>query len=473
MGFPPRTGDNAALPAPRAHKRRHLSYERRLQLFTALMALVGLAAAAAFLWTRDWSLLSRLAALFALLLIYWLLGIELHQHVARPLQTLANVVAALREEDFSFRLRDAAVDDAFGGLSLEVNELADLLSAQRSRAVEATVLLQRVVAEIEAPLFAFDPGHVLELVNPAGERLLQRTSSELLGHTAEQNGLSALLSAPNETVIGLPPGSTSPQWLLHRSSFRQEGVPHTLLILSDISRVLREQERLAWQRLVRVLGHELNNSLAPIKSIAGSLNARIPETTLTPDERQDFSRGLEIIETRAGSLNRFLQAYRQLAQMPAPVLRPTPIAPLIHRVAGLETRLPVTVIPGPELTLSIDPDQIEQMLINLVRNGVEAALDSQGDPRTAQKSDAPQVQIGWQLAGNNVALTVEDNGPGIANPANAFVPFYTTKPAGTGIGLALCRQIAEALHGAIELSNRPGGKGCRVTISLPYLRPPG
>jgi nitrogen fixation/metabolism regulation signal transduction histidine kinase len=245
-------------------------------------------------------------------------------------------------------------------------------------------------------------------------------------------------------------------------------------VLSDVSRALREEERLAWQRLIRVMGHELNNSLAPIKSIAGSLNARLSGTSLSAHERQDFERGLGIIEARAASLNRFLQAYRQLAQMPLPILKRSTLAPLVTRVAGLETRIAVKVVPGPDVTLMADPDQLEQMLINLVRNAAEAVLEgppSSKDPNEAEPFPANGVQTGvvvsWKVLEKAVALTIEDSGPGLMNPSNAFVPFYTTKPSGSGIGLVLSRQIAEAHGGSLELTNRPQERGCSVKVILP------
>ena len=494
MGSNLRAGHNAAVPSPH-HKRARFVYERRVQLFSLFLTLPGLAAIGVLIWWQDWNTSSKLSLLFLAGLVYWMLTLALHEHVTRPLQTLANVIAALREEDYSFRLRGVSVNDAFGGLSGEVNELADLLSSQRSRAIEASALLRRVVEEIEAPLFAFDPGHALVLVNPAGEKLLQKSSAALLGNTAEEIGLSHLLSAENESVISLPPGGSSPQWLLRKSSFRQSGVPHVLVVLADVSRALRDQERTAWQRLVRVLGHELNNSLAPIKSIAGTLSARISGTTLNHEQRQDFTSGLEIIEARAGSLNRFVEAYRRLAQMPRPVLQEVSLAPIARRVAGLETRVPVTVISGQDITLAIDPDQIEQMLINLVRNAAEAALEgpierksnakagtfaatpSSSDltsasqaaepQRTVDQIDQPEVCLRWEVNGAHLLILIEDNGPGLANPGNAFVPFYTTKAGGSGIGLALSRQIAEAHGGSVELTNRQARQGCLVKVLLP------
>jgi nitrogen fixation/metabolism regulation signal transduction histidine kinase len=427
---------------------------------------------------QPWSVESKCALLFAELSAWWLLALALQEQTSRPLQTLANVIAALREEDYSFRARGAAADDVLGELSLEVNALADLLADQRILSIEATALLRRVVEEIDAPLFTFDPEQILRLLNSAGERLLQQPSVRLLGRTAEEIGLAGCLSAESETVVPLPFHTPNARWMVRRSSFRQRGVPHSLIVLSDVSRALREEERSAWQRLIRVLGHELNNSLTPIKSIAGSLSAQVGSALPDPGQRQDFERGLAIIETRADNLNRFLQAYRQLAQMPPPVLRRALLAPIVERVAGLETRLCVQVVPGPAIELDVDPDQIEQMLINLVRNAVEAALetgDSAGRSRNeanvqaaALRAESPQVVIRWEASDQDATLTVEDNGPGLLNPSNTFVPFYTTKPAGSGIGLVLSRQIVEAHGGSIQLVNRPD-RGCQARVILPRV----
>jgi nitrogen fixation/metabolism regulation signal transduction histidine kinase len=431
-----------------------------------------------FIWLQPWLLESKLSLICLELFVWWLLAMALQEQTTRPLQTLANVIAALREEDYSFRARGAATDDALGELSLEVNALADLLADQRIRAIEATALLRRVVEEIEVPLFTFDPDQILRLVNSAGERLLQQPAVRLLGRTAKEIGLDKSLSVESATVVPLTFQAPNARWLVRRSSFRQRGVPHTLVVLSDVSRALREEERGAWQRLIRVLGHELNNSLTPIKSIAGSLHTQVSKTVLDADARQDFQRGLAIIGTRADSLNRFLQAYRQLAQMPPPALRKASLPPIIERIAGLETRIRIQVIPGPDIELMLDPDQFEQMLINLVRNAVEAALEprhrkdgtQEADLEVSPHSDDPQVIMHWELTDRDLVLTVDDNGPGFLNPSNAFVPFYTTKPAGSGIGLVLCRQIAEAHGGSIELMNLKERKGCRARILLPQAR---
>src|SRR6266568_4723780 len=471
MGSSPGVSDS---PVRKRRKRQRAPFERRLTRLSILLVAPALLVSGIVIWLQPWSLQSKLILLGAESFTCLLIGAALHDHIVRPLQTLANVVGALREEDYSFRARLAVPNDALGELSLEVNALADLLSKHRTGAMEATALLQRVVEEVDIPIFAFDPANRLRLVSSAGEKLLNLAAAHLIGESSSQLGLDSCLSCENESLVELHFG-TDARWFVRRSSFRQQGIPHTLVVLSDVSRALREEERRAWQRLIRVLGHELNNSLAPIKSIAGSLHARLSATSLDNHQREDFERGLGIIENRAASLNRFLQAYRQLAQMPPPVLQQCSIANLVKRVAALETRAEVTVIPGPDITLMADPDQLEQMLINLLRNAAEAVLESSGSEQNSNGSKTssaePQILLAWDWAEENAVLTIEDTGPGLMNPSNVFVPFYTTKPQGSGIGLVLSRQIAEAHGGSLELSNRDRQRGCTVKVTLPIQSP--
>lgn len=459
----------------RPRKRARLLYEHRISLYSFLVALPGLLIATVLVWMQPWGTESRLALIGAALFVWWLLATGLQEQTTRPLQTLANVIASLREEDYSFRARNATADDALGELSLELNALADMLSDQKVQAIEATALLQRVVDEIDAPLFAFDPASKLRLVNPAGEHLLRQAATRMLGRSATELGLQPCLAEANESVVELNLNDSQARWLLRRSSFRQNGVPHTLVVLSDVSRALRDEERRAWQRLIRVLGHELSNSLAPIKSIAGSLSSRVSATPMDAEVRNDLQRGLEIIEARSASLHRFLEAYRRLAQMPAPVLKEVTLGPLIARAAGLETRIKVSVYPGPDVVFQADPDQLEQMLINLVRNAADAVLEMPNPSASAESSkiqsqpNSERVVVRWDAGPADVVLAIEDDGPGLSNPANVFTPFYTTKPYGSGVGLVLSRQIAEAHGGGIEISNRPTGRGCLVRVVLPRL----
>ncbi len=462
---------SSSTPTSRPRKRTRLLYEQRISLYSFLVGLPGMCVAMVLVWKQPWGTGSRLALIAAVLFVWWLFAIALQEQTIRPLQTLANVIGSLREEDYSFRARNPVPEDALGELSLEVNLLADMLSGHKVRTIEATALLQRVVDEIDAPLFAFDPASNLRLVNPAGEHLLRQPKARMMGRKAADLKLQQCLDAENESLVDLKLNASQARWLLRRSSFRQNGVPHTLVVLSDVSRALREEERRAWQRLIRVLGHELSNSLAPIKSIAGSLGARVSATPMDADVRSDLQRGLEIIEARSASLHRFLEAYRRMAQMPAPALREVALAPLVTRAAGLEMRIKVTVQPGPDVSFQADPDQLEQMFINLVRNAADAVLETAGgsgdSSALAVPSKSDPVVVHWDADEQDVVLTIDDEGPGLSNPANVFTPFYTTKPNGSGVGLVLSRQIAEAHGGRIEISNRRNGRGCSVKVVLP------
>jgi nitrogen fixation/metabolism regulation signal transduction histidine kinase len=398
------------------------------------------------------------------LLLYLVLAASaLIESLIRPLQTLSNVVSSLREGDYSFRARGAGAQDALGELAAEVNALADLLQKQRVRSLEATALLARILEVMHAPLFAFDREDTLQLANNAGLKLLGLPHARSFGRSARELGLEELLRAPDQTIHSFKteekPSEGRARWLLRKAPFRQEGVPHTLLLLADVSLPLKEEEQIAWKRLIRVLGHELSNSLAPIKSIAGSLLERVDSLQGTDGTLSDFRRGLGVVESRAESLHRFVQSYRQLAQLPPPRLRPVALGPLLERVVLLEQRLAVKLEAGPAAVLKADPDQLEQMFINLLANAVDASLARDGQP----------VCAGWKVSGSSLLVTIEDRGLGIANIENLFVPFYTTKPSGSGVGLALAQQIARAHGGEIQLVNREDGEGARATVRLPVV----
>ncbi len=435
---------------------RALTHDRRVTLLAAAAALPAVALGLGILWTGDYT--SKVRWTFTTLVVLAWLGFTqaLRERVVRPLQTVSNLLAAMREDDFSIRARGARADDPLGEVLLEVNALAATLREQRLGALEATALLSRVMSEIEVAVFAFDQQGQLKLVNRFGERLLGQPEPRLLGRRAQELGLGAFLEeqAPQILDASFPGGSG--RWEIRKSSFRQGGEPHRLLVLADVSRPLREEERQAWQRLIRVLGHELNNSLAPIQSIAGSLQRLAAEPEPPADWREDLRQGLSVIASRAEALSRFTTAYAKLARLPPP--RPVPVAvePLVRRVANLETRLPVGVIPGPAVTVSADGDQLEQLLINLVRNAADAALETQGG-----------VVLGWKRGGGRLEIWVADDGPGLPNTTNLFVPFFTTKPGGSGIGLVLSRQIAEAHGGSLALENRRGHPGCIARLRLP------
>lgn len=433
-----------------------LTHERRVFGLAVLAGLPGTALGLALLWLSDLGLAPRIG-LTGIVVVAWLgFARAVQGRVARSLLTLANMLGAVREGDFSVRGRGAGSGDALGLAFREINELTETLQEQRLGALEATALLRRVLAEVEVGIFAFDAEQRLRVVNNRGERLLGRPAERLLGSTAKELGLDLCFSGESIRTVELTLPQESGRFLLRRSSFRQGGFPHQLLVLSDASRALREEEHEAWRRLVRVLSHEINNSLAPISSVAGSLDQLLRRDPRPSDWEDDLHAGLEVIAGRSDGLRRIMASYARLAKLPPPRRGAVDVGVWIRRLAGIETRLPVEVVPGPEMVVQADGAQLEQLLINLIGNAVDAALETNGAVRT-----------GWDRKDDALVVWVEDDGPGLADSQNLFVPFFTTKPDGSGIGLALCRQIAEGHGGGLALRNRRDQPGCRAELWLP------
>ena len=434
-----------------------IEFDLQMILLSNLAGLPAFLLAMFLLWTGSFDASVRWLATVGLLILWGSLTAVLRAMLVRPIRSLSSVLTALRHGEFSIRTR--VPRSLRGPLALayqEANQLEAILREQRLGAVEATALLRRVLEEIDVAVFAFDENEELRLLNRAGERLLGQPATRVLGRSASQLHLREGLAgrAPRTIEINLAGGQG--RWELKRTTIRQEGAPLKLLVLSDLSRALREEERLAWKRIIRVLSHEINNSLAPIKSIAGSLRTLMRRQPAHEELRSDLTGGLKVIAGRAESLGRFMAAYAQLARLPAPELRSTAIEPLIRRNAALETRIRVEVAGGPAVQVMGDPDQLDQLLINLVRNAADAALESRGG-----------VTVRWRVLDDAMLeVLVEDEGPGLEDTANLFVPFYTTKPGGSGIGLALCQQIAEGHGGWLALHNREP-RGALAILSLP------
>jgi PAS domain S-box-containing protein len=441
-----------------------LRFDQRI-LFLALVAgLPAVVVALVLLWTGGYSPRVQWTFIFLIVSVWAGCSFGVRRRVVVPLQTVSNLLAALRERDFSIRARSTPgtvppTDDPLRAVMLEINELAATLHDQRLGALEAGALLRTVMVEIDVAVFTFDSSATLRLVNRAGERLLGMPAADLLGKGATELGLGSCLDGQTPRIETVAFAGASGRWELRRTTFRQQGRPHQLLVLADVSRPLRDEERRAWQRLIRVIGHEINNSLAPIKSIAGSLESMLGRGELPADWDADMKRGLAVIAARSESLGRFTSSYAQLAKLPEPRFETVQVGALVRRAAGFETRLPVRVEGGPDVTVHADPDQVEQLLINLLRNAADAALPADG-----------AVSIGWTDDGHTLHLWVLDEGSGLSNASNLFVPFFTTKPGGSGIGLVLSRQIAEAHGGALTLENRSDRPGCRAQLRLPLGR---
>jgi len=436
--------------------RRSLSYQRLIPSLALASGLPAIVVALILLWTGDFAPRTQWTLSVAVVLVWVSLVFMLRERLIRPLHAVSNMLEALREGDYSLRTRSAGRDDALGLILHEVNELAQTFHDQRLDALEASNLLTRVLSVIDVALFSFDEDDRLRLLNRAGESLLGRPEEELLGRGAEDLGLASCLSGVTPRVMDFAIAEGFGRWELRRRTFRWEGRPHRLIVLADLSQVLREEERVAWQRLIRVLSHEINNSLTPIKSIAASLERVVERDAGSPEALDDLRDGLRIIGGRSEALGRFMSSYARLARLPQPEFTDLGIADWVARITALEARLVVVIEESPDLTIQADGDQLDQLLINLVENATDAALETQGG-----------VRVRWAETEYFVELEVEDDGPGLAQTANLFVPFFTTKPTGSGIGLALGRQIAEAHGGTLALKNRQDVSGCVARVRLP------
>jgi nitrogen fixation/metabolism regulation signal transduction histidine kinase len=453
----------SALDAASSRSDSRLRFDQRILLLALTAGLPAALVALILLWTGDYTPKVQWTLTVLIVGVWTGCSFSVRQRVVLPLQTLSNLLAALRESDFSIRARGASGDDPLGAVMLEVNVLASTLHDQRLGALEAGALLRTVMVEIDVAVFTFDGAQTLRLVNRAGERLLAQPVEQLLGRTADELGLRPCLvgTSPRIEEVAFPGGAG--RYEVRRTTFRQGGRPHQLLVLADVSRPLRDEERQAWQRLIRVIGHEINNSLAPIKSIAGSLESMLARASgpdsgfgSDPETLDDMKRGLAVIAARSDSLSRFTTAYARLAKLPAPRLDAVNVTALVKRIASVETKLPIQIAESPDLTIRADPDQLEQLLINLVHNASDAALQTGGG-----------VTVAWRREGRSFELWIEDEGSGLTNASNLIVPFFTTKPGGSGIGLVLSRQIAEAHGGTLTLENRTDRRGCRAFLRLP------
>src|SRR5580698_2602092 len=448
------TGVCSATDCDRAVKLRkpRLVHEQRILVMALVAGSPAVITSMLVLWLGDYTPRAQWT-LTTLIVGVWLgFCFALRERVASPLRTLANLLEAMREGDYSIRARHSKSGDAMGEVMQQVNAMSATLREQRLGAMEATTLLRKVMEEINVAVFAFDGDRRLRLVNRAGERLLNQPAVRLLEQSAELLGLSQYLEGEEQRTF---PGGTA-RWGTSRSLFREGGLPHQLVVVTDLTQPLREEELKAWQRLVRVLGHELNNSLTPIKSIAGSLESILARDPRPEDWEADTRRGLAVIAARSEALSRFMSAYATLAKLPQPKIMPVGVAELVRRVARLETRITPQVVPGPEIVIQADADQLEQLLINVIRNAADASLETGGG-----------VRVGWERQDSKLTVWVRDEGQGLPNTANLFVPFFTTKPNGSGIGLVLSRQIAEAHGGVLTLQNAAEGPGCEARLVLP------
>ncbi len=456
---------------PRSRKKNKgqqssVPFERRLLLSILATGLPCAIFAFILLWINPYALDHKIEGTVFFLLLWLGMSFAARNRVINSVRVLSSVVSSLKEDDFSFRASRAVAGDALGDLAIEINNLARALESERLGTMEAESLLRKVLAEAEGVIFAFSLDGKLKLFNRAAATFLGKREEGLVNQDANELGIGDLLEGPSSRTISRISNGIEKRWIVRRTHFRQNGIRHHLIMLSEASEALRAEERLAWQRMVRVLSHEINNSLAPIKSVTRTLGRILSQTELPERAHRDFDLGLNVIGTRAEALNRFLQSYAQLSKLPPPTRRVVSLKNLIERVIGLESRVDIAVLTVSDLSINVDPDQLEQVIINLTKNATEAYLAKQANGKPVT-NDRPAVSVSWASAGNDLELWIRDRGIGLLDASNLFVPFYTTKETGTGIGLVLCRQIIEAHGGRLGIQNRTDTPGCEVQIKIP------
>jgi len=398
-----------------------------------------------------------LACVLGLTGIIW----RLQRHAdGRRLRTLDGLLESLREGDYSVRGAVSGGDGAQARLMGRFNALAQRLQDEQRDSHESLQLLSKTLAALDGAVFAFEQDGRLRLINPAGERLLGRPAAALLGQSAEALGLAPLFDIPNGRIHPHAFPAQQGRWQVGHAALRSRSQAGRLLVMQPMERALRDEEAQAFRRLLRVLSHEINNSLAPIASMADTLARLLPPpgAPLDAEARADLAGGLDLIEQRSLALQRFLGGYARLAKLPEPQPARVMLGPLCERVRRLvDERIRIGV--EPELWVIADADQLEQVLINLLRNAVEAG------------GTEPVELRAWIDAGQ-ARVQVLDRGEGLPSSDSLFVPFFTTKVGGSGIGLVLSRQILDAQQGSLELLSRAPEAGTVAEIRLP-LAPAG
>ncbi len=436
--------------------RRHLPLQRRVVLLVLLTAAPTFLSTVLLLWSIDVSSTFRWS-LVVVLAILALTGVSVLRHqIVQPLRSLASLIEALREGDYAVRGRWIDAEDVLGEVMLELNALSQQLHDQRLAALEAHFLLEKFISEADLALFAFDAQRRLCRLNHAAGALFECDRAALLGRSASELGLQAMLEMEPGRILSHTFPRGAGRWEIRRRTFREQGQPREMLVIADVSAALRAEERQAWRRLIRVIGHEINSSLVPIRSIADTVRKLIEDEPLADEWREDTRAGLGIIRHRAESLGRFMGAYARLASLPPPNRQRVQFPPIAAQVASLFAEK-VLIDPSPDVALELDRDQIEQALINIIKNGIEAAQS---------RADAV-VRIRWTLEPQRLIVEVRDNGCGLGHTESLWVPFFTTKTGGSGIGLVLSREILENHGGSITLENNVGSPGCTAQIVLP------
>lgn len=434
--------------------RRRLSAGARLLLW---MASCAIAPAVLLLLAAQDALTKYRVEALALLGLAWIgvVAVAMRADVLRRIRALSNLVEAAHARDFSIKAAHARETGELGELYRQLNVLVGDLEEGRHTEQELLGMLQKVVDQISVAIVACDASDRIRLVNPLAAQLLRVPAEELIGTDYATTPLAMVPFAAEPRVVDFRfPGAES-RWQVSQQFYRRQGRPARIVFIVDLRLALAEEEILVWQRLIRVISHEVNNSLTPIMSLCQTLENVVARGQAA--QQQDIMRdGLQVVSQRAKGLKEFISVYARIARLPEPQKVEFPVARLLQRVLAMFPGAVERDGGEPAARLFGDPVHLEQALINLVKNAVEA-----------NEGSTVPVRLGCRVEGGSAQFEILDNGAGIRNPGNLFVPFYTTKPGGAGIGLVLCRKIAAKHHGQVSLENRRDAPGAVARLSVP------
>ncbi len=384
------------------------------------------------------------------------------------IQTLSNLVEAMIDGDYTLRGRRQN-NPAFQELLDLINQLANSLHQHKLKAEESQLLLEKIMQQMGAMLFATDSSGKIAIINSAAKKIFFPQDNHNLIQSVneapafDKSGINQLLQQEQSGIIRLEHKNISGEFFLFRDQFYSNNQIHQLYLLTKADKVLREKEREAWQNLLRVLSHELNNSLTPIATFSNTMLRKINKENQVTDLNR-FKEGLSVIKERAESLNQFIISYSQLSHLPKANKKNYYWRDKLSQLTRLfnDCQFDNRLINNDKLDFMIqaDPQQLEQVFINLFKNAREAMMDI----------DNKLIEIDAEHTETSLIISISDNGSGIANPNNLFVPFYTTKESGSGIGLTLCQQILSNHNGSLSLTNRMNTKGAVAKIILPAFQ---
>lgn len=393
----------------------------------------------------------------------WVLLVALIARVSllRNVRTLTNLVEMARSQDYGALSARAREPGELGELYRQFNALIQSLKESRQTEQELLGMLEKVVDHINVAIIVCDSYDRIRLVNTQACRLLHSDAAALVGKQFTETPLADIPFTSEHRLIDHRFPAGEGRWQVGQQTYRQQGRPSRILFISDLKQVLSAEQASAWQRLIRVISHEVNNSLTPIMSLCQTL-ATILERSSSPEHIDDVRENLSVIAERARGLKEFITAYARITRLPESQMTLFHLEQLINRLTSIFAPAALEWVgPVPDIQLFGDPVQLEQALINLVKNALEAA-----------GGEAPSAQMRCAVKDGFCEFEITDSGSGISNTNNLFVPFYTTKPDGSGVGLALTRQIADRHYGEVTLGNRADGRGAvaRLVLPLPTVK---